>query len=75
MTLDQICDGGLYPGAVDVRAGVATGSPGIFGTLRVSGLGLRASDLRSGVTVDDITGTLLTPGPSSQILTLSQQGA
>jgi hypothetical protein len=36
MTLDQLCDGGPYPNASDVRAGVATGAPGVTGTLSVT---------------------------------------
>jgi hypothetical protein len=71
MTLDQICDGGPYPGAADVRAGIASGAPGIVGLLHASTLGLQPGDLRGGVSVDDVTGTLVVNNPGGQILRLT----
>jgi hypothetical protein len=64
MTLDQICDGGPYPAAEDVRHGVATGLPALIaggapitGTLSAATLGLSGADLRKNVVVDVVTGS------------------
>jgi hypothetical protein len=58
MTLDQICDGGPYPAAADVRQGTATGLPATNGTLNLPAI----TDVRAGVTYDNGTKTGTLPG-------------